>query len=357
MASTSIRGKQIQDGTVQRVDLDTTTVGQAVVAKLIQGTNVTLSSTGGDAGTGDVTINVPSATPTAHASTHVTGGSDIIALATSSSRGLLAQLSGVSTDYVGGDNACHALPITLGGRLAYVSATQLSFAPFNGSFIKINGLFYAIPSGGITGLANTNVYVNGTASQNLAASTIYRVYCFNNAGTLTADFSTTAHTTSSTAGNVGTEIKSGDDTRTLIGLIYTNASSQFADAPTTRYVRSWVNRKRINFSASASGTTGSTTFVTLATGAFVSFGDESISMGLAGYQNINAIGTSQSQILFDGAAVIANFNTCPTSGYYQALALTYQGPDNSEGRHQADLQMLTNTGTLTYSLSLSGTAG
>jgi hypothetical protein len=57
MAITSIRGKQIVDGSVQRADLDTTTVGQAVVAKIVQGTNITLSSTGADSGTGDVTVS------------------------------------------------------------------------------------------------------------------------------------------------------------------------------------------------------------------------------------------------------------------------------------------------------------
>jgi hypothetical protein len=59
MAITTIRGTQVLNGTIQRADLDVSTVGQAVVAKLIQGTNVTLSSTGGDAGTGDVTVSVP----------------------------------------------------------------------------------------------------------------------------------------------------------------------------------------------------------------------------------------------------------------------------------------------------------
>ena len=59
MAQTAIRGTQVANSTIQRVDLDTTTVGQAVVAKIIQGTNVALSSTGGDSGTGDVTISVP----------------------------------------------------------------------------------------------------------------------------------------------------------------------------------------------------------------------------------------------------------------------------------------------------------
>jgi hypothetical protein len=57
MAITSIRGKQIVDGSVQRADLDTTTVGQAVTAKIIQGSNITLSSTGADSGTGDVTVS------------------------------------------------------------------------------------------------------------------------------------------------------------------------------------------------------------------------------------------------------------------------------------------------------------
>ena len=58
MARTCIRGDQITDGTVQRQDLDVQTAGAAVVAKIVAGTNVTLSSTGPDAGTGDVTVNV-----------------------------------------------------------------------------------------------------------------------------------------------------------------------------------------------------------------------------------------------------------------------------------------------------------
>jgi hypothetical protein len=51
MAQTVIRGTQILNNTVQRQDLDTSTVGQALVTKIVQGTNVTLSSTGADSGT------------------------------------------------------------------------------------------------------------------------------------------------------------------------------------------------------------------------------------------------------------------------------------------------------------------
>jgi hypothetical protein len=59
MPITTIRGGQVTDGTVQRVDLDVSTVGQAVVRKIVQGSGITLSSTGADSGTGDVTVSSP----------------------------------------------------------------------------------------------------------------------------------------------------------------------------------------------------------------------------------------------------------------------------------------------------------
>jgi hypothetical protein len=57
VARTRLKGDAIEDGTVKRADLDASTAGEAVVRKLIAGTNVTFSSTGPDEGTGDVTIN------------------------------------------------------------------------------------------------------------------------------------------------------------------------------------------------------------------------------------------------------------------------------------------------------------
>jgi hypothetical protein len=57
MARTEVTGRQIKDSTVQRDDLDTSTVGQAVVRKIVQGSGITISSTGADSGTGDVEIN------------------------------------------------------------------------------------------------------------------------------------------------------------------------------------------------------------------------------------------------------------------------------------------------------------
>lgn len=56
MARTLLTSREI--GNVQRNDLDITTSGEAVIRKIVAGTHVTLSSTGVDEGTGDVTINV-----------------------------------------------------------------------------------------------------------------------------------------------------------------------------------------------------------------------------------------------------------------------------------------------------------
>lgn len=61
MGQTLPTGKQIKDGSIQRNDLDVATVGQAVLRKIIQGTGISIASTGADSGTGDVTINATGA--------------------------------------------------------------------------------------------------------------------------------------------------------------------------------------------------------------------------------------------------------------------------------------------------------
>ena len=117
-------------------------------------------------------------------------------------------------------------------NFAYVSSTSVALKPFNGSDIRINGTVQQIPSSGVT-----------ATNAGLVASTLYYVYAFMNAGVMTLEFSTTTHATDTTAGNVGVEIKSGDSTRTLVGMMFTNASSQFDDSAQKRNVRSWFNRK------------------------------------------------------------------------------------------------------------------
>lgn len=58
MPRTQVRSHQLKNDDIQREDMNTTDTGNAVVVKVIAGNNVTLGSTGVDAGTGDVTIDV-----------------------------------------------------------------------------------------------------------------------------------------------------------------------------------------------------------------------------------------------------------------------------------------------------------
>jgi hypothetical protein len=227
--------------------------------------------------------------------------------------------------------------VTESGRLTFVSSTQLKFAPYKGDRIKINGTVYAIPSAGIAGLNNTGIYLNGVAGQNLVASGLYYVYCFNNAGVLTADFST-GRATSATAGNVGTEIKSGDDTRSLIGMIYTTAANQFSDAPGARYVRSWFNRAPAALTAANSFSGGASTVWT-GTGAnlfFVLFADDVADITGSGYGSNTAITTSYLGIGIDSTTVVTGafqgFTETATGGYLFSLSAQYTG-NLAEGFH------------------------
>jgi hypothetical protein len=64
MAATNVRSGQILDATISRVDLNTSgSAGTCVIAKAVQGSGIALTSTGGDAGTGDVTISLAATIP------------------------------------------------------------------------------------------------------------------------------------------------------------------------------------------------------------------------------------------------------------------------------------------------------
>lgn len=274
-----------------------------------------------------------------------------IGLASPSQAGLLTQVSGKTTDYVGGDNACHALPIAtqtqpglgvilqLGGQLQYVSTTQLQFKPFRGSQIIINGVVYNIPAAGIAGLTNTSVYIDGVVG-NLATNTLYRVYCFNNAGTLTAEYSTTGHVTSATAGNVGTEIKSGDDSRTFIGLILTGGSPVFTNTPQYRYVRSWVNRDSQTFLMTGGANWTSTSNVASGVAvAFLAFDGEPL-IGTAGWYGTATASTNITiGIVLDGSSTASNsaLTTTSTTAKYENATCGGAWNVSGEGSHNVTL--------------------
>jgi len=57
MGRTSIGTREVRDGSVARDDVNISTAGQSLITKIVAGSDVSLSWTGADPGTGDVTVN------------------------------------------------------------------------------------------------------------------------------------------------------------------------------------------------------------------------------------------------------------------------------------------------------------
>lgn len=58
MAATQVPSTLVKNQTINIDDIDITTTGKALITKVVAGTNIYISQTGVDAGTGVVTINV-----------------------------------------------------------------------------------------------------------------------------------------------------------------------------------------------------------------------------------------------------------------------------------------------------------
>jgi hypothetical protein len=142
----------------------------------------------------------------------------------------------------GATGAAAAVAAPKCGRLVMTAATQIQFQPYFGDRIRIAGVDWQIPSGGIYA-NNTSTNVNGTPGQNLAANTNYFVYLFISGGVPTIGFFTVGWIWDTTPGNIGVAVLNGNAAWSLIGMVYTNGSAQFQDSGNVRCVLSWFNRR------------------------------------------------------------------------------------------------------------------
>lgn len=107
------------------------------------------------------------------------------------------------------------------------SGTNLKLSPWDGNVLVINGAPEVIPSAGVT-----------LTTATLLADTTYYIYTYLSGATLTLEASTTGSAVDSAT---GVTVKSGDVTRTLVGMARTNGSTAWVDTTAQRFVRSWFN--------------------------------------------------------------------------------------------------------------------
>ena len=117
-------------------------------------------------------------------------------------------------------------------RFVFINSTTCRLVRYNGQYLIINGRAEVIPSGGVS-LSATGL----TASQ---VNPNY-VYAYMNGATMTLEASTTSYTTHTN----GITIKSGDPTRTLVGMVIVAAGPSFLSDPNSNMlVASYFNRRK-----------------------------------------------------------------------------------------------------------------
>ena len=162
-------------------------------------------------------------------------------------------------------------------RLVFTNANTVTLLPIGAGRLVVNGSLVTVPAGGVTLNSGGLLAVDPTT-----LGPLYYVYAYVGASGLTLEASTTGHVT----GANGVEVKSGDATRTLVGMVVLDGTAgtqgTFADTVTKRYVASYFSRQpKIMRSPIASASTASTTAVELSTSLrlpFLTWGDEFVRM-------------------------------------------------------------------------------
>jgi hypothetical protein len=212
------------------------------------------------------------------------------------------------------------------GRLVVASGTVLVFTPFNGDKVKINGVIYNIGSG-ISATIN-NCFVNNVPNQSLVAGTVYLVTVFNNSGTPAIDFFTNlTHSPDTTnADNLGVETSSINRSRTVIGMVFIQGSTQFVDTAAVRGTISWFNRQNKNLTgANTNGVaTASGTVVELTSGArtyFLTWANEDTFANAGGFVQAASVVTCNVLVGLDNSTIGQNSAaTIPANGYASSVS-------------------------------------
>lgn len=213
--------------------------------------------------------------------------------------------------------------------------TDIRLIRMNGSRVVINGASQVIPSAGVS-LAPTG----------LTPSTLYYIYAYMVSTTMTLEASATGHSTDT---STGVEIKTGDATRTLVGMVYPITGPAFAETSAQRLVISWFNRRPIYGTGrfSTIRTSTSTSYAEINSEIRVQFlcwADQALQFAASGgaynsgvNQTLTSIGIDSATVPQDVAAFGSGVNAQPV-GLVHSVTL-------AEGYHYATVLGRVSAGT------------
>jgi hypothetical protein len=189
---------------------------------------------------------------------------------------------------------------------------------------------------------------------------LYYLYAKITGGAIATD---TPSTTGYTVGSNGIPVKSDDSTRTLVGMAYTNGSSQFVSQDGALQVRSYfgrvLQRSRTQFSTDHTLTSG--TFVEINSeirNSFLSWAGENVTFMTTGSFKCAANQSASTAMDFDGGATEQEQVTVANNSGASSAPCAISGVKTglSEGLHYATLFGARDVGTATWSGTNSSSA-
>lgn len=192
------------------------------------------------------------------------------------------------------------------------------------------------------------------SNSGLSANTTYYIYLADNSNSLTLEASTTGHEQDLA---FGVEVKSGDRTRTLVGMVHANEINRFSDHAHGRLTATWFGRRVREAHATATSSMGatstSTSYVSLGSDTEVSvvtWGGEELTC-MAGGGDI-ANGTANAFVFFacavDGFELPgAGGGQSDSAGHRFFFAAHGVQQNVTEGFHRVFPKWRVNTGTAT----------
>lgn len=230
------------------------------------------------------------------------------------------------------------------------SGSNLLLSQEGGNLLTINGRQCVVPDAGVT-LAPTS----------LTPGTTYYIYATESAGTVNAlEASTTVPVFSTTAGNKGVKIKTGDDARTLVGQAAIITGPAWVDTDAQRYVISYFNRKNKGGKNvyTASRPLTATSFAEPTGGSeirvgFLTWADEAVTARFVLTGNIGSTANALwSAIAFDGTTAEDGGTALQGSSGAGNINWTASGGIEksglSEGLHYATLVGMVSAGTFNF---------